>query len=964
MNKSFKSVMNKSTGTNVAAGENAKSQGKSLKSKLATKLASASFALSTAVGLLTPIESFAQSVPYIGTESDGKDFCLKDASNLAACDPWSPGFTDVSGKRFAYMTSENGTTEGGLWAGNLSSGMFFGSGPAGMNRVVVDANGTTISGTTLTLKSANGIDVSSSKIKNVNAGAISAESMDAVNGSQLFALTDGSTVVNSTYMKATGKNDGTDNATASGVGSVAFGAKAYAVTTSQGEGATAIGFNAKAGGGGNPGATAIGANSVADQDGTAVGYGAIATTKHSVAIGVGSIVSSYDGVAIGNNAHTNKHGDIAMGVTASATGDGTDSAMALGANAEATLAGIAIGTGANASEKNSVALGGHSIADTANTVSVGSSTLKRKIVNVQAGDATSATSTDAVNGGQLFAINSNVTQNTTDIAQDKSDIASNIGNISKNTADIGTLNTQVGTIGTQIGSLNTQVGSLNTQIADAVRYDMSAHSLITLGGASGTKITNLADGSVLASSKDAVNGSQLYAVKQSIASQGSSLADVVAYDSAAHDVMTLTGTSGTTIKNVKAGDISATSTDAVNGSQLNTVAENVKQNTTDIASLNNSMSDFNNGFLGLSRQDALTRLISIGANTDGSSISVAGTQGARTLTGVAKGAVSADSTDAVNGAQLAQVSASTAAALGGGSGVDANGSVSAPTYSVGGTQVHDVGSAFDNIDGRVTQNSADIAGLKGNIMAASSAMNPKAVSYDSTDHNKVTLGGTAATDAVQLTNVKAGELSSASTDAVNGAQLNATNERVGVTETAIAGYEAAGLGFMTVNLSSASGSKPVALGQDAVAIGVNASAAARNSVALGANSIADQADTVSVGSAGNERRVTNVAAGVGATDAINMTQMNQFRSDVGASLTALQRAAFGGVAAAMTMTNATPSAPGKTTVGAGVANYKGYSAIGAGVTHRSASGRWIVNGAVSATQSGDAGVRARADYEF
>ena len=70
------------------------------------------------------------------------------------------------------------------------------------------------------------------------------------------------------------------------------------------------------------------------------------------------------------------------------------------------------------------------------------------------------------------------------------------------------------------------------------------------------------------------------------------------------------------------------------------------------------------------------------------------------------------------------------------------------------------------------------------------------------------------------------------------------------------------------------------------------------------------------------------------------------------------------MAAAMAMPNSTPSGPGKTMVSAGVANYKGYSAIGAGVTHRSLDGHWVVNGAVSASQSGDASVRAHADYGF
>jgi autotransporter adhesin len=66
----------------------------------------------------------------------------------------------------------------------------------------------------------------------------------------------------------------------------------------------------------------------------------------------------------------------------------------------------------------------------------------------------------------------------------------------------------------------------------------------------------------------------------------------------------------------------------------------------------------------------------------------------------------------------------------------------------------------------------------------------------------------------------------------------------------------------------------------------------------------------------------------------------------------------------MAMPNLTPSAPGKTVVGAGTANYKGYSAVAAGVTYRSDNGKWLVNGAASVTQDGDAGVRAQVGYEF
>ncbi|SAL43043.1 trimeric autotransporter adhesin, BpaC [Caballeronia udeis] len=136
------------------------------------------------------------------------------------------------------------------------------------------------------------------------------------------------------------------------------------------------------------------------------------------------------------------------------------------------------------------------------------------------------------------------------------------------------------------------------------------------------------------------------------------------------------------------------------------------------------------------------------------------------------------------------------------------------------------------------------------------------------------------------------------------------------------------------------------------------------SVALGANSVANEDNTASVGSAGNERRVTNVAPGQGGTDAANMNQVNALRNEVGQNMTALQRSAFGGVASAMAMPSLSPREPGKTVVAVGVANYKGYGAVGAGATYRSRDGAWLVNGALSVTPHGDTGARAQVGYEF
>ena len=69
----------------------------------------------------------------------------------------------------------------------------------------------------------------------------------------------------------------------------------------------------------------------------------------------------------------------------------------------------------------------------------------------------------------------------------------------------------------------------------------------------------------------------------------------------------------------------------------------------------------------------------------------------------------------------------------------------------------------------------------------------------------------------------------------------------------------------------------VALGSGAIA-----QAGADNSVALGAGSLADRANTVSVGTVGGERQITNVAAGTADTDAVNFGQFNSALTAIGA----------------------------------------------------------------------------------
>ena len=99
-------------------------------------------------------------------------------------------------------------------------------------------------------------------------------------------------------------------------------------------------------------------------------------------------------------------------------------------------------------------------------------------------------------------------------------------------------------------------------------------------------------------------------------------------------------------------------------------------------------------------------------------------------------------------------------------------------------------------------------------------------------------------------------------------------------------------------------------------------------MAIGSGSVADEANTVSVGSQGNERRITNVADGKAATDAVNMRQFQSGINDVA-------RSAYSGVAAATALTMIPEVDPGKTlAVGVAGATYKGYQAAAVGASAR------------------------------
>ena len=160
----------------------------------------------------------------------------------------------------------------------------------------------------------------------------------------------------------------------------------------------------------------------------------------------------------------------------------------------------------------------------------------------------------------------------------------------------------------------------------------------------------------------------------------------------------------------------------------------------------------------------------------------------------------------------------------------------------------------------------------------------------------------------------------------------------------------------------------MATGSLSTAVGPNASATAANSVAIGSGSTNTVANTVSFGSAGNERRLTNVAAGISQTDAVNVSQLQSvaagFQTQLGSLQTQIndtRTEARGGVALALAASGLRyDDRPGKLSLAGAFGNFKGESGLAVGLGY-AATNRLRFNAryrgcrtrAASAAPSGD-----------
>lgn len=641
----------------------------------------------------------------------------------------------------------------------------------------------------------SGADMGNQKITRVAPGILSAASTDAVNGSQLYATNTSLTTLTNTFNQIAGDTS-------------------QAYTDLNGMGIRYVRTNE---------------NGLSPQDAyatgqgsTALGYQATAAAASALAAGRGSQASGVNSVALGSGAKVTAASSVALG--AASIADGT------------TLGGPAYTPGA----------GQVAGLTPVGEVSVGSANNERRITNVAAGSK----ATDAVNVSQLQSVQGEI-----------------------------------------------------TDVSDrAVKYDGSSgdpKTTITLEGpvsadggvTGGTRMTNLAQGDLSATSTDAVNGAQLYATNNNVT------------------------TLGNTVNHI-AGDTSAVYTDA-NGMGIRYVRTNEQ---------------------GLAEEDAYAQ------GQGSTALGYTATASGQNALAAGRGAMAtAANSVALGAASIASGASLGSAAYNPGRGQLA-GLVPVGEVSIGSAgnerRITNVAAGSQDTD---AVNVSQLRSVQGEIVDVTD----RAVKYDGASGDpktSITLEGPASPDGgvtggTRITNVAQGDLSATSTDAVNGAQLYATNTNLttlgdtvyhitGDTSLAFTNTNGIGIRYARTNESglpeedayaqgqgstalgyqaTAAGQNALAAGRDAsasatdaVALGQGANASMANSVALGAGSIADGATLgnpayqpgigvvaglvpfgeVSVGAAGRERRITNVAAGAEDTDAVNVSQLRNVQNQV------------------------------------------------------------------------------------
>ena len=440
MNKVFKVIWNHATQTWTAVSELGHAKGKT-KSKKIVKLTALAGAVIGVVGT-------AQAT----VNTDASTITIKSANpnNVVGTGEGKDNINIGTGAN-TYRLENGKVSHDAIAIGSNATGKGDAAVAIGLNATATQQNGIAI-GHKATGVGQNAITIGEEAKSGKDMDVAIGKKAEATGGESLAFGSSSSASGQATV--AVGKEAQSSGASAVSMGYQANASHNNAVavgkaSTASGENAVAVGLRA----------TATGTRAIA------TGAGSKATGEQSLAVGFKADAKADNSIAQGNSAVANKESDIAIGTNSVANGSegvcnngektnpslpgggatGCDgSAVALGKEANATgTNAVAVGVGAKASKKNTTALGSGANSTIENAVALGSNSTtsafvptnsatvgnhtyggfagatsnlsngavvsvgkageERQIQNVAAGRI-SATSTDAINGSQLYAV--------------------------------------------------------------------------------------------------------------------------------------------------------------------------------------------------------------------------------------------------------------------------------------------------------------------------------------------------------------------------------------------------------------------------------------------------------------------------------------------------------------------------------------------------------------------------------
>ena len=618
------------------------------------------------------------------------------------------------------------------------------------------------------------------QLKHVAPGAITAESTDAVNGSQLYSVADALAAkinsitgveyysVNATEENNTEGNRANNGAT--GTNSMAAGVAAAAA----GDFSVAAGSNANANGNET---VAIGHNALANAvSAVAVGQRANASGSEAVALGIDSNASGRYAVAIGNMATVadNKLNGIAIGSGAAAS---EDYAMAMGLDTKAAgNSSIAFGNNTQATGREAIAIGHLANAVSDNTVAFGVSA-----TSANAGAATfgAYTKAEAVKATALGYSSQAVNENDVALGAESVTEAPHTGAY--------TLNGSYTAAGT------------------------GSYGVVSVGKSGGTKrqIQNVAAGVLSADSTDAVNGSQLYATNSYLLNLANSAQNALGGETAVDGAGNLTvnnlgGTNQNTVHDALAALKTTADTANAAADKANTAVEGAKAdiegNKQAIAAANSAIDDAKNDIAAVVQTAEGNKTAIEGLNTSVGNIQNSITSLNQSVEAAKTHFYSVNSTDGTKGNYNNDGATGENALAAGVDALAAGGSTVAVgnrAQAIGNESVAMGRNAQASADKAIALGDGAAATQAGSIALGSESVTEAAVGTENATVGDLAYGGFAGKTPQgtlsigasgkerTITNVAAGRVDANSTDAINGSQLYATQTVLGNTAASV-----------------------------------------------------------------------------------------------------------------------------------------------------------------------------------